>query len=122
MDKNGAYKVGRVSDFEKKKGWFFGQFADERLLKSDLVEVAWQNISKKSASSGDKHLHTSSVEINIIILGEVRLTINGDRHILHKGEFYIIWPETIVEDVSASDDTEVIVVRAPGVNDKVQLT
>ena len=60
----------------KKSGWFFGHFTDKDLLKSDLVEVSWQKISNKKAVPEDKQLHTSSVEINIVISGEVSLTIN----------------------------------------------
>lgn len=120
MNRN-KYKVGKVSDFSKNKGWFFGNFADNELLQSDLVEVAWQNISNKTSLKEDKHIHTSSVEINIVISGEIKITIGGRHHTLHKGEFYIIWPETIVENVEASNNTELIVVRAPSINDKVQL-
>ena len=121
MNNKGKFKVGKVANFAKTKGWFFGQFADDALLQSDLVEVAWQKIVKKIASPEDKHLHTSSVEINIVISGEVRVSINGEKHILHKGEFYVIWPETIVEDVETGEKTELIVVRAPSVNDKVRV-
>lgn len=121
MDNKGKYKVGKISDYDKSKGWFFGHFADDKLLKSDLVEVAWQTISNKIASPEDKHIHNSSVEINIVLSGEVRVIINGERVTLHKGEFYIIWPETMVEDVEASEATELIVVRAPSINDKVQI-
>jgi mannose-6-phosphate isomerase-like protein (cupin superfamily) len=118
----GKYKVGKVLDYTKSKGWFFGHFTDEALLKSDLVEVAWQNISNKDASAEDKHLHKSSVEINIILSGEVKVTINQEKLTLHAGEFYIIWPETIVESVEASDNTQLIVVRAPSIVDKVKLS
>jgi len=115
------FKIGKVSDFSRNKGWFFGHFATDELLKSDLVEIAWQNISNKTPLKEDKHLHRSSVEINIVISGEVKITINGHYTTLHKGEFYIIWPETIVEQVEASENTEVIVVRAPSINDKIIL-
>lgn len=121
MKNNGIYKVGKVTDFVKKKGWFFGHFATDPLLQSNLVEVGWQNISNKKAVVEDKHLHTSSVEINIIISGEVRVSIDGNKHDLKKGDFYIIWPESIIEKLEESNDTEVIVVRAPSVNDKVIL-
>jgi mannose-6-phosphate isomerase-like protein (cupin superfamily) len=119
MNNKGKYKVGKVADFEKRKGWFFGHFAADEFLQSDLVEVAWQKISNKKASPEDKHLHKSSVEINIVISGEVKITINGEKHVLQKGEFYIIWPETTVSDIETSHDAEIIVVRAPSVNDKV---
>jgi mannose-6-phosphate isomerase-like protein (cupin superfamily) len=114
----GKFIGGKVSDYTKRSGWFFGHFADNDLLKSDLVEVSWQNISNKRASAKDKHLHTSSVEINIVIAGEVSLTINGRDFIFRRGDFWVIWPQTLVENVRAGKDTELIVLRAPSVNDK----
>lgn len=119
LDKNkGKYLVGRIDDFAKRKGWFFGYFADNELLKSDLVEVSWQKISGKQAVPEDKHIHTSSVEINIVINGEVSLIIDGKDFTFHKEEFWVIWPDTLVENVRAGDNTELIVLRAPSVNDK----
>jgi hypothetical protein len=67
MNNEGKFKVGKVSDFSKTKGWFFGHFVDDGLLHSDDVEIAWQKISDKKASPGDKHFHKHSVEINIVI-------------------------------------------------------
>lgn len=117
----GKFLVGKTSDYETGKGWFFGNFADNELLKSDLVEIAYQDISDKQASPSDKHLHTSSVEINIVISGTVSADINGEHFEIHKGEFYVIWPETIIENVSANQNTQVIVIKAPSINDKQKL-
>jgi mannose-6-phosphate isomerase-like protein (cupin superfamily) len=121
MNNKGKYKIGKVTDFAKEKGWFFGHFATDKLLQSDLVEIGWQEVSNKKASPEDKHLHTKSVEINLIIAGEVKVTINGEKHELHKGDFYVIWPETVLENLETSEGTEIIVVKAPSVNDKVML-
>jgi mannose-6-phosphate isomerase-like protein (cupin superfamily) len=121
MKNKGKYKVGKVTDFAKKKGWFFGHFATDTLLHSDLVEVGWQNVSNKKIADEDKHLHTSSVEINIILSGDVHVSINGNMHHLEKGDFYIIWPESILDSLETSIGTEIIVVRAPSINDKVIL-
>jgi quercetin dioxygenase-like cupin family protein len=115
---NKQYIVGNVEEYTQGKGWFFGQFADEKLLQSNLVEIAWQNISNKQALPQDKHLHTESVEINIIISGSVSLEINDKPFTLHKGEFYVIWTETIVGNITAEEDTQLIVIRAPSINDK----
>ena len=35
-----------------------------------------------------------------------------------KGDFWVIWPDTIVQNVRAGENTELIVLRAPSVNDK----
>lgn len=118
LDKNkGKYITGKINEYAKRKGWFFGKFADNKLLQSDLVEVAWQKISDKQPVPKNKHLHTSSVEINIVINGEVSLTINGKDFTFHKEDFWIIWPDTVVENVRAGE-AEIIVLRAPSINDK----
>lgn len=121
MENKTQYFVGKVSDFEKRKGWFFGHFAEEPLLNSGLVEIAFQNISNKQASPADKHLHQKSVEINIIISGNVSLEINGKSFSVGSGEFYVVWPEAVVSNVSADQNTRLVVIRAPSINDKVQL-
>jgi len=59
MKNKGKFKVGKISDFAKNKCWFFGHFATDELLQSDLVEIVWQIVSNKKASPEDKHLHTS---------------------------------------------------------------
>lgn len=122
MKNKGKYIVGKVDDYAGHKGWFFGHFADNELLKSDLVEVSWQKISNKKAAPNDKHLHTASVEINIVVSGKVSLVISGKDYTFQKGDFWIIWPETIVENVKAGENTELIVLRAPSINDKKILT
>lgn len=118
MDNKKKYMVGKIDNFSKRKGWFFGHFAEDELLKSDLVEVAWQKISNKTRSPNDRHFHSQSVEINIILNGEFSLSIDGKDMTFHKGEFLIVWPETIVENVRAGENTELIVIRAPSINDK----
>ncbi|HLC91497.1 MAG TPA: cupin domain-containing protein [Candidatus Saccharimonadales bacterium] len=111
--------VGHVSDYTKRKGWFFGSFMDEPLLQTDLAEVAWQQIPNLKPSLDQTHFHTSSVEINIIIQGKMQITIDGQQHELQKGDFYVIWPESVVSNITTDKDTELIVVRAPSINDKV---
>ena len=118
MKNKGKYIYGKVDDYAGRKGWFFGHFAENELLKSDLAEVSWQKISNKEAIPEDKHIHTSSVEINIVISGEVSLTISGEDLTFHKGDFWVIWPETLVGNVRAGANTELVVLRAPSINDK----
>jgi mannose-6-phosphate isomerase-like protein (cupin superfamily) len=119
-DKHGKSFVGTVSNFRQRKGWFFGAFADDPLLNSDLVEVAWQQLSNVEPTSDDAHYHAKSVEINIVLKGDIHLTIDGVRHHLEAGQFYVIWSHSVVSDVSTGADTELIVVRAPSIpEDKV---
>lgn len=109
----GKFFLGKVSDFTKKKGWFFGHFAQEESLKSDLVEVAWQDISLKKPDPTDRHCHKKSVEIDIVLSGWIKITLNNQRVKVSRGEFYIVWPETKIADIEAGAKTELIVIRAP---------
>jgi mannose-6-phosphate isomerase-like protein (cupin superfamily) len=123
MAQTKGFFVGKTKDFAKRKGWFFGHFADEPLLRSDLVEVAWQDISGKLPEPKDRHYHRASVEINIVIRGTMRLRIEEREVTVKSGEFFVIWPETMVDQVEADQDTEVIVVRAPSLEeDKVTVS
>jgi hypothetical protein len=116
-DKAKRFHIGKVQDFAKRKGWFFGSFMDEPTLRSDQVEVAWQNLSNVAPSPDQKHLHKRSVEINVILAGWIEITINGVQHMLSEGDFYVIWPYTTVEAISTGPDTQLMVVRAPSLPD-----
>jgi mannose-6-phosphate isomerase-like protein (cupin superfamily) len=107
--------VGAVRTDAKDRGWFFGHFMDEPLLQSDLVEVAWQSVPNLTPSAEQRHLHRRSVEINVILNGAVRLKIDDVQHELAKGDFYVVWPESVVSDIRTDPDAEVLVVRAPSV-------
>jgi mannose-6-phosphate isomerase-like protein (cupin superfamily) len=115
--------VGTVDDFRRRKGWFIGAFVDEPLLRTELVEVAWQQLVKVTPSPDQAHYHTKTVEINIIIKGTMTLTIDGARHDLSAGQFYVIWPYSVVSEIVTGPDTEVVVVRAPSIpDDKILVT
>ncbi len=120
--KRGRSVVGTVSSYARDRGWFFGHFMDEPLLQSELVEVAWQKVPNVTPSPDQQHLHRRTVEINVVLSGSVRLKIDDVTHDLGKGDFYVVWPESVVSDVETDADAEVLVVRAPSVsNDKFTL-
>jgi hypothetical protein len=48
--------VGKVADNAQDKGWFFGHFMPEPLLRSEQVEVAWQSIPNLRPSLQDEHV------------------------------------------------------------------
>ena len=120
QSKRGLSMVGTVDTQSKERGWFFGRFMDEPLLQSDLVEVAWQKVSERRPSPDQSHMHRHTVEVNVVLNGSITLRINDVEHDLSKGDFFVIWPESVVSDITTDADTEVLVVRAPSVaNDKV---
>lgn len=116
-DKHRKSFVGTVNDFRQRKGWFFGAFVDNSLLNSDLVEVAWQQLPNVTPEPGQAHYHVRSVEVNVVLKGDIHLTIDGTRHDLEAGQFYVVWPYSVVSDISTGVDTELIVVRAPSIPD-----
>lgn len=114
-DNKGKFFVGNIKDNSKENGWFYGHFADNLLLQSSLVEVAWQDISEKKAEPSDKHIHKKAVEINIVISGEMRLTINDQPITVSAGNFYIVYPGAVVNQVEADKGTVNICIKAPSV-------
>jgi hypothetical protein len=114
--------VGSVATHAGQRGWFFGHFMDEPLLRSKLVEVAWQQVPNRVPANDQRHLHRQTVEINVVLNGTVALKINDSEHVFHRGDFYVVWPDTVVSDISTDADAEVLVVRAPSIpNDKIPL-
>ena len=115
MMNNNKYFVGKVSDYTSKKGWFFGHFMKEPLLKSDLVEVAYQDIPNKKPEGGDSHYHAKCVEINIVLSGGATFKLNGNEVTVGEGDFWVVYPYTTVEDFSTTDNTKLVVIKAPSV-------
>jgi len=114
-DRRGQAFVGSVDTHARERGWFFGHFMDEPLLRSGLVEVTWQRLAERAPADVQRHLHRQSVEINVVIAGSVELKINDVAHTFRRGDFFVIWPEAIVSDVRSDADAELIVIRAPSV-------
>jgi hypothetical protein len=114
-DKRGRAFVGSAADAAKDRGWFFGHFMDEPLLQSGLVEVALQDVPNVTPSPDQRHLHRRTVEINLVVRGAVSLKINDVQHDLRDGDFYVVWPESIVSDIATDGQATVLVVRAPSI-------
>jgi mannose-6-phosphate isomerase-like protein (cupin superfamily) len=115
MDNEGGYFIGTANAVAKARGWFFGSFMDEPLLRSNLVEVAWQPIPNVVPHAKENHFHRESVEINVVVSGSLTVAINGTEYRLSRGEFYVVWPLTTVEVLSSDAEAELIVVRAPSI-------
>lgn len=116
-DNNGKYFIGKIKDNLKRDGWFFGHFMENPLLKSADVEVAWQDISNKQTEAKDKHTHKIAVEINIILSGKIHLTMDGKEFSVGAGEFYVVYPDVVIDKVWAEEDTVDLCIKAPSVPD-----
>jgi len=115
--KRGRSIVGTVDSKARERGWFFGRFMDEPLLHSELVEVAWQKVPNRTPSADQRHLHRHTVEVNVVLSGSIRLKIDEVEHNLRKGDFFVVWPESVVSEITTDAETEILVVRAPSVAD-----
>ncbi len=111
------YFIGKVEDYAQKKGWFFGHFMDEELLRSDLVEVAYQDVPDKKADPTDWHYHKKAVEINIVLSGSATFKINGETVKVEEEGFWIVYPGTVIDDFSTSENTKLVVIEAPSIPD-----
>lgn len=101
-------KIFKLS--EMVKGWFIGNF-DPSAYKTDLFEINYRNHPK--GESWDFHYHTESREINLVV--HSKMIFNGVE--LSDGDIFIVDPWQI-SDPSFLEDTSVICVRVPSVNDK----
>lgn len=115
--------LGKLKDFQKFKGYFIGQFMEEKgfpLLETEEVEVAWKKLPK-NFDEEKPHLHKRGVEINIVIKGKYRTLLNGELVEISEKEFLVVYPRTSLKNISATKGTELIVVKAPSVaNDKFE--
>ena len=110
---------GKIADFDDTGGYFIGQFMGQRgkpVLETEEVEVAWKKIQTEFSDS-KPHYHKRGVEINIVINGSITVLISEKEITIRKGEFLIVYPETELLDISAEEETEMIVVKSPSVPD-----
>jgi hypothetical protein len=91
-------------------GWFIGNFP-HAILQTTKFEVAFKKFTKGECS--DWHHHTSSVEINVVANGLVR--VSG--RVIREGEAWIYLPLE-ASDVEFLEDTNLLVIRVPSINDK----
>jgi len=116
------YTVGRISEFQREtRGYFLGSFMAERgfpSLNFREVEVAWMRVPTTDESRPHYHLH--STEITIVVSGGLNLIVDQKDSVrLEAGEFIVITPETVLQNLSNDPGTEVMVVKFPSVpNDK----
>ena len=115
---NNKFILGNKDDFSETKGYFIGQFMGQRgfpELETEEVEVAWKTLPTNF--SEEPHYHKGGVEINIVIKGSYKAIVNGQELTLTAGNFLVVYPQTVLQNVSAEEGTELIVVKAPSVPD-----
>lgn len=88
------------------------------LLETDEVEIAWKKLPTRF--NDDKpHFHKKGVEVNIVVSGAYKVSVEGKEKTLKAGNFLVVYPKAKLKNISAEHGTEIIAVKAPSVpNDK----
>jgi mannose-6-phosphate isomerase-like protein (cupin superfamily) len=112
--------VGNASEFQDRhKGYFLGHFMGKigyPALNYEGLEIAW----KQTLSSFDDkpHYHLHSTEITIVLSGRLTVELDQRQEIqLRKGDFVLVPPGTVLQNLSAEEGTEVITMKFPSVSD-----
>jgi hypothetical protein len=92
-------------------GWIIGGFA-KAILKTDKFEVSYKKLQR--GEKGDGHWHKSSVEFNLVAHGAA--LVNGETIITGQGWVYYPLERSEVEFL---EDTDLVVIRIPSINDKL---
>lgn len=95
-------------------GWFVGNF-EPTAYKTKDFEVSYKLHPK--GQEWDIHYHTDVTEINYVIRG--KMILQGKT--LKTGDIFILEPYEIA-DPNFIEDTEIICVKTPSINDKISVT
>lgn len=95
-------------------GWFIGNF-EPSAYKTNTFEVSFKLHPKNQI--WDIHYHTVVTEINCIVRG--KMIIQNTK--LSQGDIFILKPYEIANPIFL-EDTEIICVKVPSINDKVCVT
>ncbi|MEK7497342.1 MAG: hypothetical protein AAB656_00290 [Patescibacteria group bacterium] len=113
--------LGKLENFQRFSGYFVGRFMGEKgfpVLETDEVEIAWKKLPINFHDERS-HFHKKGVEINIVIKGKYKASVNGELIEISEKEFLIVYPQTTLKNISATEGTELVVIKAPSIsNDK----
>ena len=104
-------KISRIEDYVG--GWFVGNF-EPTAYKTDQFEVSYKLHPK--GQEWDIHYHSTVTEINAVVRG--KMILQGKE--LKTGDVFILEPYEIA-DPEFLEDTEIICVKTPSVNDKISV-
>ena len=96
------------------RGWFVGDFEPTAWPTKDF-EVGFR--THKPSDPLDPHFHTKVTEINLITSGRMRIQDTE----LSSGDIFILYPWEITNP-EFLEDTSIICVKVPSMNDKQLLT
>ena len=123
LKKKGKFCIGNIKDFKSTRGYILGSFMKEKgfpQLQSSKVEIKWETGYR--ALERNKHYHKKMLEVVLVIKGWVKTKVDDKEYSITQGQFYIIYPYTVVEDLKAGKNTGLITIKAPSLSkDKFQL-
>ncbi len=114
------FYVGKYTEgHESTKGWFIGSYLPENQAKTDQIEMIY-----KDHNPGDvvaPHKHEQKIEVGIVIEGKVEITIEGQKFIAQKGDFYFL-EKGVSSSFKFLEPTKFIAIHSPCVpSDKIVL-
>ncbi len=95
-------------------GWLCGHFYPKgSVFHRNDIEICYKvlPVDKKE----EEHFHLCSFEFLIILSGKVEYAIDGDRHILTSGMFYMLNPDNTEHIVKVHEETTILAIRLPSV-------
>ncbi len=104
-------KLSRIEDYVG--GWFVGNFSPTA-YKTDQFEVSFKLHPK--GQKWDIHYHDTVTEVNVVVRGN--MILQGKE--LKTGDVFILEPYEIA-DPEFLEDTEIICVKTPSLNDKISV-
>ena len=98
----------------KMKGWICGHFYPKgSVFHRNDVEICFKNIP---ANFKEKlHYHLCSFEFLLVLSGKVKYEIDGDKHILKPGMFYMLYPGSTERIIKVYEDTTIFAIRLPSI-------
>lgn len=101
------------------RGWLCGHFypRDSVFHRKD-VEICVKILPV--GMTEEDHFHLCSFEFLIVLSGKVEYNIDGNRHILTSGSYYMLEPGETEHIVEVVEETTVLAVRLPSIpNNKI---
>ncbi len=96
------------------KGWLCGHFyPKESVFHRNDIEICYKVLPVDIEE--EEHYHLCSFEFLIILSGKVEYNIDGDRHILTSGMFYMLNPGNTEHIIKVHEETTIMAIRLPSI-------
>lgn len=104
------------------RGWICGHFYPKAsMFHRNDIEICFKMLFKTDPEE-KSHYHLCSFEFLLVLSGRVEYEIDGDRHILTSGMFYMLFPGNVERIIKIFEPTTILVIRLPSVpNNKIAM-